>query len=292
MSQTWWLQYRIPVLYQFTYPINCAAIILGWGYDHPAGEARKAKSWKASSNLRVPEKKILAAADPCLLFSRVTAARTSSQPAKGIPESAVKVRQYKRAMKDRELYETGRQFELLLTSEPWMTKSCPLLLSVHLCYLQRELHRRYPSLHFAFACDWWVHWTEAQGFPQAHDSTLLPPKCSETQFLQGAREAKGGVRKTSYVCGVFPCCWKVSKDISGADETFQHIHLESAVSFPSCIIYRTIPSCLKNCCKLFSESPFSLCAVSCNNLSKIYFGSSVLQQRVVLFVSPTVLLQT
>lgn len=85
-------------------------------------------------------------------------------------------------------------------------------------------------------------------------------------------------------CGVFPCCWKVSKDISGADETFQRIHLESAVSLPSCIIYHTIPSCLKNCCKLFSESSFPLCAVSCNKLSEIYFGRGVLQQRVVLFV--------
>lgn len=106
-----------------------------------------------------------------------------------------------------------------------------------------------------------------------------PLKCSETQYLQGDKEAKGGVRKTSYVCGVIPCCWKVSKDISGADETFQRIHLESAVSLPSCIIYHTIFRGLKDCCKLFSESSFPLRPVSCNNLPEIYFGSDVLQQR-------------
>lgn len=97
-------------------------IILGHGYDHSAGEARKAKSWKASSNLRVPEKKFSApAADPRLSFSRITAAQTSSWLAKGIPESAIKVRQYKGAVKDPGLREAGRQVELLLTSEPWMT---------------------------------------------------------------------------------------------------------------------------------------------------------------------------
>lgn len=218
-----------------------------------------------------------------LLSHACHSAQTSSQPAKGIPESAIKVRKCKGAMKGPGLCETRKQFVLLLTSEPWMTKSCLPLLSVHLCYLQRELHGRYLSLHFTFASGWWVHWTEAQGFPQAHDSALLRPKCSETQFLQGAREAKGGVRKASYVCGVFPCSWKVSKDISGADETFQHIHLESAVSLPSCIIYHTTPSRLKDCCKLFSESSSPLCAVPCNNLSKIYFGSGVLQQSVGVF---------
>lgn len=88
---------------------------------------------------------------------------------------------------------------------------------------------------------------------------------------------------TGYACDVFPCCWKLSKDILGADETFQHIHLESAASLPSCIIYHTIPSCLKDSFKLFSESSFPSFSTSCNNLSEIYFGSGILQQRLVLF---------
>lgn len=120
-------------------------------------------------------------------------------------------------------------------------------------------------------------------FPSSPRVSSTPHNHSETQLPQGAREAKGIVRKASCVCSVFPCCWKISKDISGADETFQHIHLESAVSLPSCIIYHTMSSCLKGCCKLFSESSFPLCAASCNNLSEIYFRSGVLQQKVVLF---------
>lgn len=73
-----------------------------------------------------------------------------------------------------------------------MTKSCPQLVSVHLCYLQWELHR-YPSLPFASVL-------VAGGFTELKLRVSLklvaqpysPPKCSETQFLQGAREAKGG----------------------------------------------------------------------------------------------------
>lgn len=118
------------------------------------------------------------------------------------------------------------------------------------------------------------------------------PKFSEIPISPRMQGGQGGCRITAYACDVFPCCWNVSKDISGADETFQHIHLESAVSLPSCIIYHPIPSCLKDCFKLFSESSFPPFAASCNNLSKIYFGSGILQQRLVLFAFfPTVLLQ-
>lgn len=57
-------------------------IILGHRHNHSAGEARKAKSCKAGSNLWVPEKKFSApAADPRLSFRWVTAAETSSRPA-------------------------------------------------------------------------------------------------------------------------------------------------------------------------------------------------------------------
>lgn len=42
-------------------------IILGHRSDQSAGEARKAQSWKANSNLRVPEMMLSApAADVCL----------------------------------------------------------------------------------------------------------------------------------------------------------------------------------------------------------------------------------
>lgn len=132
----------------------------------------------------------------------------------------------------------------------------------------------------------------SSGRPSSPGSAPLPRNSQKLPFPQGCREAKGAVRMAGYACDVFPCCWKVSKDISGADETFQHIHLESAVSLPSCIIYHTIPSCLKDCFKLFSESSFPSFSASCNNLSEIYFGSGILQQRLVLFAFfPTVLLQ-
>lgn len=123
----------------------------------------------------------------------------------------------------------------------------------------------------------------SSGCPSSPGSAPLPLNSQKLLFPQGCREAKGVIRMTGYASDVFPCCWKVSKGISGADETFQHIHLESAVSLPSCIIYHTIPSCLKDCFKLFSESSFPSFYASCNNLSEIYFGSGILQQRLVLF---------
>lgn len=116
----------------------------------------------------------------------------------------------------------------------------------------------------------WGHQAEAQSPPNAQKL-----HSSEQQGRPGV------VRRTGYACSVLLYCWKVSKDISGAGATFWHIHLEPAVSLPSCIIYHTILSCVKDSCKLFSESTFpSLRSVSCNNL---YFGSGALQQMAVWF---------
>ena len=98
-------------------------ITLGHRYDHSPGQARKAKPWKGSSNLQVPEKTFLApAAEP---FRGVSAAQTSSRPARGIPESALQLRQYKQAVKDPGLRETGRQFELLTSNDQILPSAPP-----------------------------------------------------------------------------------------------------------------------------------------------------------------------
>lgn len=85
------------------------------------------------------------------------------------------------------------------------------------------------------------------------------------------------------------CCWKVSKDISGAGETFQHIHFRAAVSFPSCIIYHKIPSCLKAGYELFSEPAFPLGALFHVIISIL--GVVFCSSRLFCLFSPAVLLQ-
>lgn len=100
---------------------------------------------------------------------------------------------------------------------------------------------------------------------------------------------RGGVRKTSSACGVLLCCWKVSKDISGAGETFQHIHFRAAVSLPSCIIYHKIPSCLKAGYELFSEPAFPLGALFHVIISIL--GVVFCSSRLFCLFSPAVLLQ-
>lgn len=89
-------------------------ITLGHGYDHSVGAARKAESWKASSNPCVPgEKCWAAAAAPCLQLSRV-----SPWAEARAPRSAVTTWEHRRAMNDPAVLETEQRCGLLLTSEP------------------------------------------------------------------------------------------------------------------------------------------------------------------------------
>lgn len=116
-----------------------------------------------------------------------------------------------------------------------------------------------------------------------------PPKCSHSMSPSSQGGQGGGVRKTSYACDVLLCCWKVSKDISGAGETFQHIHFRAAVSLPSCIIYHKIPSCLKAGYELFSEPAFPLGALFHVIISIL--GVVFCSSRLFCLFSPAVLLQ-
>lgn len=212
-------------------------------------EGQEGKILESSWQLLVPEDKFLAP------VAVVEQGQTSSQPTKGIPGSA---REGRGAVEDPALGWDGTP-----------PKACPV---PSLLPAAGTAHRA-----LALAEGW------SSGCPSSPGSAPLPLNSQKFPFLQGCREARGAVGIPGYACDVFPCCWKVSKGITGADETFQHIHLESAVSLPSCIIYHTIPSCLKDCFKLFSESSFPPFAASCNNLSQIYFGSGILQQSLVLF---------
>lgn len=77
-------------------------ITLGHGYDHSAGAARKAESWKAGSNACVPgEKCWAAAAAPCLQLSRV-----SPWAEARAPRSAVTTWEHRRAVNDPAVHET------------------------------------------------------------------------------------------------------------------------------------------------------------------------------------------
>lgn len=174
---------------------------------------------------------------------------------------------------------------------PLLNPECPnpALCSSLCTHLQLDLHSSHRSPRCAFARGCWGQRAEAQGFPPAPTS-LLPPPNAHTPCLRAAREAKGGdVRKTSSACDVLLCCWKVSKDISGAGETFQHIHFRAAVSLPSCIIYHKIPSCLKAGYELFSKPAFPLGALFHVIISIL--GVVFCSSRLFCLFSPAVLLQ-
>lgn len=262
-------------------------VILGHSYDRSAGAARKAKSWKAGSNPRLPERKFgAAAAAPCPQLRRVSTVQAGSWLQPGLPG----VLQWSGGTEEpcRTLVCMKQRGSLGFSSP--LNPECP---NPALCYslcthLQLDMPSSHRSPRCAFARGCWGQRAEAQGFSPAPTS-LLPPQMLTLHVSEQPGRPRGGVRKTSYACDVLLCCWKVSKDISGAGETFQHIHFRAAVSLPSCIIYHKIPSCLKAGYELFSVPAFPLGALFHVIISIL--GVVFCSSRLFCLFSPAVLLQ-